>query len=73
MQLHIITGVCMHVCSFHYKLKTDSRYLAHQVNKCIDDLVGALLVIEEDLLFDRKQKEAMKDSRDASTKQEGMQ
>jgi len=61
----------LYICSFHNKLKTNPRYLAHQVNRRIDDLVGTLLVIEEDLFFDRMRKEVMKDSKDASIKQEG--
>ena len=47
------------------------RYLAHQVNKRIDDLVGTLLQIEEDLFFDRMRKEVMRDSSEVSLKQEG--
>ena len=46
------------------------RYLAHQVNKRIDDLVGTLLQIE-DLFFDCMRKEVMRDSSEASLKQEG--
>ena len=57
--------------SFHNKLKTNPRYLAHQVNRRINDLVGTLLHIEEDLFFDRMCKEVMRDSNEASLKQEG--
>ena len=58
-------------CSFHNKLKTNPRYLAHQVNRRIDDLVGTLLKIEEDMFYDRMNKEVMKDSGEASLKREG--
>jgi len=60
-----------YVRSFHNKLKNNPRYLAHQVNRCIDDLIGTLLIIEEDLFFDRMRKEIMNDGKDASIKQEG--
>ena len=43
--------------SFHNKLKTNPRYLAHTINRRIDDLVGLLLTIEEDLFHDRMRKE----------------
>jgi len=57
--------------SFHNKLKNNPRYLAHEVNRRIDDLVGTLLVIEEDLFFDWMRKEVMRDSKEASIKHEG--
>ena len=52
-------------------MKTNPRYLAHKVNRRIDDLIGTLLVIEEDLFFDRMRKEVMIGSNEASLKQEG--
>ncbi|XP_065897260.1 uncharacterized protein [Dysidea avara] len=67
---HQSTDTNMLVESFHNKLKMNPRYLAHQVNKRIDDLVGTLLQIE-DLFFDRMRKEVMRDSSEASLKQEG--
>ena len=42
-----------------------------EVNRRIDDLIGTLLVIEEDLFFDRMRKEVMIGSNEASLKQEG--
>ena len=57
--------------SFHNKLKTNPRHLAHQVNRRIDDLIGTLLLIKEDLFFNRMRKEVMKDSGEASLKLEG--
>ncbi|XP_065916328.1 uncharacterized protein [Dysidea avara] len=68
---HQSTDTNMLVESFHNKLKMNPRYLAHQVNKRIDDLVGTLLQIEEDLFFDRMRKEVMRDSSEVSLKQEG--
>ena len=52
-------------------MKTNPRYLAHEVNRRIDDLIGTLLVIEKDLFFDRMRKEVMIGSNEASLKQEG--
>lgn len=43
----------------------------HKVNRRIDDLVSTLLTIEEDLFYERKFKEVMMDSMDASSKLEG--
>ena len=60
-----------YVRSFHNKLKNTPRYLAHQVNRRIDDIIGTLLIIEEDMFFDRMRKEIMKDNKDASIKQDG--
>ena len=51
-------------------MKTNPRYLAHEVNRRIDDLIGTLLVIE-DLFFDRMRKEVMIGSNEASLEQEG--
>ena len=60
--------------SFYNKLNTNPRYLAHQVNTCIDNLIGILLLIE-DLFFDHMHKEVMKGNGDsigeASLKKEG--
>ena len=53
------------LCSLHNKLKTNPRYLAHEVNRRIDDLIGTLLVIE-DLFIDRMRKEVMIGSNEAS-------
>ena len=55
--------------SFHNKLKTNPRYLAHQGNRRIDDLIGTLLLIE-DLFFDRMHEEVMKGNGEASLKKE---
>lgn len=59
--------------SFHNKLKTNPRYLAHQINRRVDDLICTLLILEEDLFFDQKHKEIMRDPTDASLQYEGMQ
>ena len=41
------------------------------MNRRIDDLIGTLLLIEEDLFHDRMRKEVMKDSKEASLRSEG--
>ena len=56
--------------SFYNKLNTNPRYLAHQVNTCIDNLIGILLLIE-DLFVDYMHKEVMKGNGEASIKKEG--
>ena len=60
--------------SFYNKLNTNPRYLAHQFNICIDNLIGILLLIE-DLFFDHMHKEVMKGNGDsigeASLKKDG--
>lgn len=54
--------------SFHNKLKTNPRYLAHQVNCRIDTV---LLKMEEDMFHDRMSKEVLKEPWDASLQREG--
>jgi hypothetical protein len=68
---HASTDTNMFVESFHNKLKTNPRYLAHHVNRRVDDLVAVLLTIEEDIFHERMRKEVMCDSHDASLKCEG--
>ena len=59
-QLHYLQYLLTY--SFHNKHKTNPRYLAHKVTRRVDDLIHTLLTIEEDLFFDRKHKEIMRDS-----------
>lgn len=57
--------------SFHNKLKTNPRYLAHKVNRRCDDLIETLLGFEEDMFHNRKRKEHFGSPLDASLKCEG--
>ena len=57
--------------SFHNKLKTNPRYMAHQVNRRCDDLINILLKVEEDMFHDRMRKEVMETPQTASQKVEG--
>jgi len=61
----------MEIHSFHNKLKTNPRYLNHKVNRRCDDLIETLLSIEVDMFYDRKRKELLTSTTDASRKQEG--
>ena len=56
--------------SFHNKLKTNPRYLAHKVNRRCDDLIHTLNV-EDDIFHDMKRKEYLRSAKDASYKCEG--
>ena len=53
------------------KLKTNPRYLNYKVNRRCDDLIEALLSVEEDLLYDTKRKELLTTISEASKKHEG--
>ena len=58
-------------CSFFNKLKTNPRYLNHKVNRRCDDLIETLLSVEEDMFYDRKRKELLTTTGEASKKHEG--
>ena len=60
-----------YMCSFFNKLKTNPRYLNHKVNRRCDDLIEVLLSVEEDLFYDRKRKELLTTTGEASKKHEG--
>ena len=57
--------------SFHNKLKTNPRYLNHNVNRRCDDLITVLLSVEVDMFYDRKRKEVLSSTTEASLKVEG--
>ena len=57
--------------SFHNKLKTNPRYLNHKVNRRCDDLIEVLLSVEVDMFYERKRKELLSSTTEASKKQEG--
>ena len=57
--------------SFFNKLKTNPHYLNHHVNRRCDDLIEMLLAVEADMFFERKRKELLTTTSDASKKQEG--
>lgn len=61
----------IYLCSFHNKLKTNPRYLNHQVNRRCDDLVEVLLKFEQDQFYDRMRKEVMLTPQHASVKVDG--
>ena len=61
----------IYMCSFFNKLKTKPRYLNHKVNRRCDDLIEILLSVEEDLFYDRKRKELLTTTGEASKKHEG--
>ena len=67
--MYIATYFCYY--SFHNKLKTNPRYLNHHVNRRCDDLIEVLMMIEYDIFYDRKRKEVMMSSKDASVKVNG--
>ena len=54
--MHILP-FCVPSNSLHNKLKCNPRYLAHQVNRRLDDLIHVLLKCECDLLLSLKPKE----------------
>ena len=58
-------------CSFHNKLKTNPRYLNHNVNRRCDDLIEVLLLVEVDMFYERKRKELLTSTTEASRKVEG--
>ena len=60
-----------YMCSFFNKFKTNPRYLNHKVNRRCDDLIEVLLSVEEDLFYDRKRKELLTTTGEASKKHEG--
>ena len=57
--------------SFHNKLKSNPRYLNHKVNRRCDDLIETLLSVEVDMFYERKRKELLTSTTEASRKQEG--
>ena len=68
---YICLQLCTYMCSFFNKLKTNPRYLNHKVNRRCDDLIEVLLSVEEDLFYDRKRKELLTTTGEASKRQEG--
>ena len=60
-----------YMCSFFNKLKTNPKYFNHKVNRRCDDLIEVLLMMETDVFFERKRKELLSSTGDASKKQEG--
>ena len=58
-------------CSFHNRLKTNPRYLNHNVNRRCDDLIEVLLSVEVDMFYERKRKELLTSTTEASRKVEG--
>ena len=72
MLVTLLSTLCHQLfISFHNKLKTNSRYLAHKVNRRCDDLIETLVKLEEDMFHDRKRKEYMKSPTDATRKCDG--
>lgn len=69
--IQIYVFMITYICSFFNKLKTNSRYLNHKVNRRSDDLIEVLLSVEEDLFYDRKRKELLTTTGAASKKHEG--
>ena len=59
--------------SFHNKLKSNPRYLNNKVNRRCDDLIETLLSVEVDMFYERKRKELLASTTEASRKQEGDQ
>ena len=57
--------------SFHNKLKTNPRYLNHNVNRRCDDLIEVLLSVEEDMFYERRRKELLTSTTEATRKVEG--
>ena len=57
--------------SFHNKLKTNPHYFNHNVNRRSDDLIGFLLSVEIDMFYERKRKELLTTTTEASRKWEG--
>ncbi|XP_065903839.1 uncharacterized protein [Dysidea avara] len=68
---HKDTDTNMFVESFFNKLKTNPKYFNHKVNRRCDDLIEVLLMMETDVFFERKRKELLSSTGDASKKQEG--
>ena len=67
---YIYVFMITYMCSFFKKLKTNPRYLNNKVNIC-DDFIKVLLSVEEDLFYDRKRKELLTTTGEASKKHEG--
>ena len=65
----IVLTVTSH--SFHNKLKTNPRYLNHNVNRRCDDLIAVLMSVEVDMFYERKRKEVFTSITEASMKVEG--
>ena len=57
--------------SFHNKLKCNPWYHNHKVNRRCDDLIETLLSVEIDMFYERKRKELLTSTTEASRKQEG--
>ena len=70
LQSHYCLSIII-IYSFHNKLKSNPRYLNHNVNRRCDDLIEVLLSMEVDMFFARKRKEVMSNVADASKKVEG--
>jgi hypothetical protein len=68
---HKDTDTNMFVESFHNKLKTNPRYLNHNVNRRCDDLVEVLLLLEIDMFYDRKRIELFSSTTEVSYKLDG--
>ena len=60
-------------CSFHNKLKTNPRYLNHNINRRCDDLIEVLLTVEMDMFYERRRMEIFNSTTEISSKMEGDQ
>ena len=61
----------MHFTQFPNKLKTNPRYLYHNVNRRCDNLVEVLLLLEMDMFYDRKHMELFSSTTEVSYKLDG--
>ena len=52
-------------------MKTNPRYLNHNANRRCDDLIEVLLLVEVDMFYERKRKELLTSTTEASRKVEG--
>lgn len=57
--------------SFHNKLKTNPRYLNHNVNRRCDDLIEVLLLMEKDMFYDMKRMELFSTPSEISMRLDG--
>ena len=57
--------------SFRNKLKSNPWHLNYKVNRRCDDLIETLLSVEVDMFYERKRKELLTSTTEASRKQEG--
>ena len=66
-----MTNIRCNECSFYNKLKTNPRYLNHNVNRRCDDLIEVLLTLEVDMFYDRKRMEVFTSTTEVSLQLEG--